>query len=149
MTIAPWLLAIHLLGVAIWVGGMVFAIVVLRPSLSVLDPAERMLLNGEAFGRFFRLVWHAMPLVLLSGYAMLFLVYGGFRYVAWPVHVMHLTGLVMALVFLATFFGPWKKLRASSGGGDAMAAVGRIRSLSTINLVLGVLTIAVAAFAGH
>jgi uncharacterized membrane protein len=30
------LLAVHLLGAAIWVGGMAFALLVLRPSLTVL-----------------------------------------------------------------------------------------------------------------
>ena len=51
--------AIHLLGAAIWVGGMFFALLVLRPSLSVLEPPARLALHGAVFSRFFRIVWHA------------------------------------------------------------------------------------------
>src|SRR5260370_11120164 len=111
MNIGSWLLAVHLLGAVAWVGGMLFAVAVLRPSLFVLEPAQRLALHGQVFARFFRVVWHAMPLVLLTGYAMLFGVYGGFRFVAWPVHVLHLLGLVMAAVFLVIFFRPLPALR--------------------------------------
>ena len=90
------LLALHLLGAVLWVGGMAFALLVLRPSLAVLQPAQRLALHGEVFRRFFRIVWHAMPLLLVSGYAMLFGVFGGFAGVNWAVHLMHLLGLVMA-----------------------------------------------------
>ncbi len=150
MSIQPWLLATHLLGVVAWVGGMLFAVVILRPSLSVLEPPQRSALHGQLFARFFRLVWHAMPLVLLTGYAMLFGVYGGLRHVAWPVHVMHLTGLVMAALFAFIFFGPWKAMRAATAQGDRPAAASagdRIRRLVNVNLGLGLLTVAVAAFA--
>ncbi len=150
MNIKALLLAVHLLGVMAWVGGMLFAVAILRPSLSVLEPPRRLALHAQLFTRFFRLVWHAMPLVLLTGYAMLFGVYGGFRYVAWPVHVMHLTGLVMAALFAAIFFGPWKTMRAAVAQGDRAAtakAGDRVRRLVNVNLALGLLTVAVAAFA--
>jgi uncharacterized membrane protein len=150
MNIGSWLLAVHLLGAVTWVGGMLFAVAVLRPSLFVLEPAQRLALHGQVFARFFRVVWHAMPLVLLTGYAMLFGVYGGFRFVAWPVHVMHLLGLVMAAIFLAIFFGPWRAMRdalAKDARPDAAAAMDRIRKLVTANLAIGLVTVAIAAFA--
>lgn len=138
------LLALHLLGAAAWVGGMAFALLVLRPSLGVLAPPQRLALHGEVFRRFFRLVWHAMPLVLLTGYAMLFGVLGGFAGVNWAVHLMHLLGLVMTAVFLAIVFGPWRAMRAA----PSAEAVDRIRRLVQVNLLLGTLTLIVAAFAG-
>jgi len=143
------ILAVHLLGAAIWVGGMAFALLVLRPSLGVLAPAQRLALHGEVFRRFFRIIWHVMPLVLLSGYGLLFS-YGGFEEVNPLVHVMHLTGVTMAVIFAVIFFGPWKALQAAlaaSKPAEAAAAVNRIRLLISANLVLGVITIAVAAFA--
>jgi uncharacterized membrane protein len=143
MTWLNVLLALHLLGAVLWVGGMGFALIVLRPSLGALEPSQRMTLHMQVFRRFFRLVWHTMPLMLVTGYAMVFGVFGGFGGVNWAVHVMHLTGLIMAALFLVVVFGPWRTLRA--GGGQA--EVDRIRRLVTVNLAIGLLTVIVAAFA--
>jgi uncharacterized membrane protein len=140
------LLAVHLLGVVIWVGGMVFSLLVLRPSLAVLEPAQRIALHGQVFHRFFRLVWHAMPLVLLTGYGMVFAVYGGFAGAFWTIHVMHLLGLVMAAVFVLIFFGPWKVMRAADALPAKAAAMDRIRKLIQVNMVLGLVIILVAAW---
>jgi uncharacterized membrane protein len=137
--------AIHLLGAAIWVGGMFFALLVLRPSLSVLEPPQRLALHGQVFRRFFLIVWHAMPLVLLSGYFMLFTVYGGFAGASPYIHIMHLTGLIMAGVFVWIFFGPWKRFRADPASRPE--AANEIRKLIMVNLVLGLFTIFIAAFA--
>ncbi len=142
--------ALHLLGAAAWVGGMVFALFVLRPSLGLLPPSQRLTLHSAVFGRFFRIIWHAMPIVILTGYAMVFGVYGGFAMVNPVVHVMHATGIAMAVVFAVIFFGPWRAMRAALAAGDtpgAVRAAERIRKLVLANLALGVLTIAVAAFA--
>ena len=65
-----WLLkAVHVLCAVVWVGGMFFAYVVLRPSLSVLEPPQRMALHVQVFRRFFKIVWHVMPLIILTGLA--------------------------------------------------------------------------------
>ena len=71
---APWLnllLALHLLAATAWVGGMLYALVVLRPALGVLDPAPRLQLHMLTLKRFFLVVWHAMPIMLLTGWAMI------------------------------------------------------------------------------
>ena len=141
--------ALHVLGVVLWVGGMAFALLVLRPSLGVLEPPQRLALHGQVFARFFRIVWHAMPLILLTGYGMLFGVYGGFGSVDVAVHIMHLFGLIMTAVFVYIFFVPWPAMRAALEAGDraaAAAATDRIRKLITLNLVLGLLTVVIAPF---
>ncbi|WP_207537075.1 CopD family protein [Sabulicella rubraurantiaca] len=143
------LYALHVFFAALWVGGMAFAILALRPSLAALEPAQRMALMGGTHRRFFVIVWHAMPIVLLSGYSLLLGYYGGFRGAGWHVHLMHMTGLLMAAVFLAVFFGPWKQMRAALAAGDqagAAAANDRVRQLVTANLLLGTLTVLVAAW---
>jgi hypothetical protein len=66
------------------------------------------------------------------------------------VHVMHGTGLAMAVIFAVIFFGPWAVMRAALAAGDvpgAAAAAERVRGLVLVNMVLGVVTIVVAAFA--
>lgn len=141
------LYVLHLLAAILWVGGMAFAILVLRPSLAVLEPPQRLVLHAQVFRRFFLLVWHAMPIALLTGWAMLFGWYGGFRDSGWHVHLMNLTGFVMGVVFAVIWFGPYARFRramADGRGPDAAKAVHRIRTLITINLALGLLTSAVA-----
>ncbi len=142
-TIWSLVLAVHLLAMTAWTGGMAYALLVLRPSLAVLSPPDRLALHGQAFRRFFLIVWHAMPLVLISGWAMVFGVYGGFAALPLPVNIMQTLGLVMAVVFLVLFFGPWKRFR----GQPSAEAAGSIRRLITVNLVLGAIVIVDACFA--
>jgi uncharacterized membrane protein len=139
--------ALHLLSAVLWVGGMAFALMVLRPSLGVLEPLDRLTLHGQVFSRFFRIVWHVMPLILLTGYAMLFGFYGGFGGVNAAVHLMHLLGLIMAAVFVYIALVPWPALRTALETDDkatAVASLERIRTLITVNLVVGLLTVAIA-----
>ncbi len=148
-TVPTTLFVLHLLGAILWVGGMAFAILVLRPSLSVLEPAQRLLLHAQIYRRFFLIVWHAMPILLITGWALLFGWYGGFRDAGVHVHIMNLTGVVMAAVFLAIWFGPYAAFRAAMTRGEgpaAAAAANRVRLLITANLVLGLVTSIVAGF---
>ncbi len=144
MTIWGLVLAVHLLAMAAWVGGMAYALLVLRPSLAVLDPAARLALHGQTFRRFFRVVWHAMPLMLLTGWAMVLGIYGGFAALPWTVNVMQLLGLVMAIVFLVLFFGPWRRFRLA----PHPETTDSIRRLIRLNLALGAATVIIAAL-GH
>ena len=139
--IADLLLALHLLGAVVWVGGMLFALAVLRPSLAVLAPAQRLDLHRQVFRRFFLIVWHVMPVMLATGFAMIFVVYGGFSGLRWNVNVMMLLGLVMSGIFVGMYFGPWAALRR---GADP-APVDRIRRLVQLNLALGLIVVVVAA----
>ena len=92
-----WVLALHLLCAVVWVGGMFFALTVVRPGLAMLEPPQRVALHHRIFRRFFLVIWHAMPLILISGYALVFGVYGGFRHLPWNVNAMQGIGLVMAV----------------------------------------------------
>jgi len=142
-------LALHLLFAAIWVGGMAFAIVALRPALSVLEPPQRLALMGRVHKRFFLVIWHAMPITIVSGYFLLFGHFGGFRGAGWHVHVMHLTGLIMSVIFLLIFFSPWQAMRRALAAGDMAAAAAaneRIRIMVSVNLAIGVLTTAIAGW---
>ena len=86
---------------------------------------------------------------MLTGWAMLFGWYWGFGASIWHVHLMHLTGLVMTGVFLFVALGPWRAMRAALAANDrpaAAAALARIRTGVTVNLVLGLVTVAVAGW---
>ena len=144
MSVWGWVLALHVLCAVIWVGGMFFAYVVLRPSLAVLEPIQRIALHTQVFRRFFLVVWHVMPLILLSGYAMALGQYGGFAHLAWNVNAMQLIGLIMSAVFVVIVFGPYARFRRTTDRATAAASMDRIRKLIGINLVLGIITVIVA-----
>ena len=143
-------LFLHILGVVVWVGGMFFAYMALRPvAASVLEPPQRLTLWAGVFGKFFPWVWVSVILILLSGLHML-MVLGGF---AAPLYVLAMLGLglLMMLIYAVVFFSPYPKLKRAVGeqnwkaGG---AALGQIRQLIGVNLSLGLLTIALV-FAGR
>ena len=140
MSLYGVLKAVHVLCAVIWVGGMFFAYLILRPSLSVLEPPQRIALHAQVFRRFFLIVWHAMPLIILSGLGIILFVQGGMAGAHWNVHVMLLLGLVMAGVFLALFFGPYRTFRDAPGPVPLDA----IRKLIGVNLVLGLVTTVIA-----
>ena len=139
-------LAIHILCIVIWVGGMFFALVVLRPSLSGLEPAPRVAVHSQVFRRFFLVVWHVMLIALITGYAMLFGVYNGFAGANWAIQTMQGLGLIMGAVFLVVYFGPWPRFRAAVSPARAADAAESLRRLILANLVLGLITVVIAAF---
>ena len=136
-------LAIHLLSWATWLGGAAYALIVLRPSLGLLDTTQRNSVHLQTLRRFFRLVWHAMPLVLVTGWLMLAFPLGGFNNPDWHVQTMQALGLIMALVFAYAFFGPFRKARRALR--PQPATFDSIRSLLGVNLVLGAATVVVAS----
>lgn len=146
MSLFSLLKAIHILGAVVWVGGMFFAYLVLRPSLAVLEPPQRMLLHAQVFKRFFLVVWHAMPLIILTGFVMLFGFLNGMAHQPWNIHVMLLLGLVMAAVFVWIFFGPYKAFTRATDRAEMAAAANSIRGLIALNLVLGAITVVVAVW---
>ena len=144
----PMLVALHVLAAVAWVGGIFFAYMVLRPATGPLETRLRLALWQRVFGRFFPWVWASIAVLLASGYAMLFLRFGGFKGAGLHIHVMQATGIVMMLLFLHLFFAPWRRFsRAVKAGNFDSAAVSlnQIRRIVAINLVLGVITIAAGA----
>ena len=78
VAIATIALILHIFSAVVWVGGMFFALFVLRPATAALEPGPRLDLWLRVFERFFAWVFAAIVLLLASGYAMIFGVYAGF-----------------------------------------------------------------------
>jgi uncharacterized membrane protein len=142
-------LALHVLAIVIWVGGMFFAYTVLRPvAASVLEPPQRLTVWAGVFGRFFPWVWASIIIVLASGYWMLLGPFGGFANAPVFVHIMNGLGLIMMLIFMHVYFAPYQKLRkavAEQRWPDGGKALAQIRVLVGINTLIGLLTIVIAA----
>lgn len=143
------LFTLHLLFVVIWVGGMFFAYMALRPvASSLLEPPLRQQLWADTFARFFPWVWAAVILLLVSG-LWLIRIYGGMGVVGLHIHLMFGLGLLMMGLFLHLFFAPYRRLKQAiqaedwSNGGRQL---NQIRLIIAINLALGLITICVASY---
>lgn len=140
--------ALHALAAVIWVGGMFFAYMALRPALGENSPAERIGVWRRTFPRFFTWVWASVIVLLVTGYWIIFVEWGGFAVAGIHVHVMHMLGLIMVLLFLHLFFAPWRRMRRAADEGDLAEAgrqTGQIRIIVAINLVLGLIVVAIGA----
>jgi uncharacterized membrane protein len=146
--VASVLLILHALSAVVWVGGMFFAHQVLRPAAGALEPGPRLTLWSRVLGRFFAWVFAAIALLLLTGYAMVFGVYAGFDGVGVYVHVMQGIGIVMMLLFFHLYFAPWRRFRAAVARQDWAEGglqLSQIRTIVTINLVLGIIVVAIGS----
>lgn len=142
-------LLLHVLSTVIWVGGMFFAYMALRPvAASQLEPAVRLTLWAAVFGKFFPWVFVSIGLILVTGFWMITSYFGGFSSVGLHVHLMLVLGIVMMLLFFHVYFGPFRRLKQAVAAEDWAAGgkkLAQIRVLVGINLVLGLVTVAIAA----
>jgi len=139
---------LHLLATVIWVGGMFFAYMALRPvAASLLEPPQRLLLWSQTFDRFFPWVWAAVISLSVTGLWMVFSVFGGFGHVGLYIYLMTGIGLLMILLFLHVFFSPYRRMQQALAANDFPEAgrrLAQIRVIIGINLMLGLLVIVVA-----
>jgi uncharacterized membrane protein len=141
-------LILHALSAVVWVGGMFFAHQVLRPAAAALDPRPRLLLWPKVLGRFFAWVIVAIILLLASGYTLIFAVFGGFGRVGMHVHLMQGIGILMMLLFFHLYFAPWRRFHlaiAREDWSEGARQLGQIRTVVTINLILGVVVVAIGS----
>ncbi|WP_455199083.1 CopD family protein [Kaarinaea lacus] len=145
-------ISMHLLAAVVWVGGMFFAYMALRPvAASLLEPPIRLPLWSQTFSRFFPWVWVSVITLLVSGFWMVFSFYGGFGAVRTHIHLMTGIGLVMVLLFMHVFFAPYRRMKKALEGGhipEAGRRLAQIRVIIAINLVLG-LVVSVIGSAGR
>ncbi len=140
-------LALHTLFAVVWVGGMFFAYLCLRPAVGMLDGRARTALWAQVLHRFFGYVLIAMPVLLGTGLHMI-RKSGGMKAVGPHVHIMLGLGLLMMLLALHVYFGPLRRLKLAVVAGntdDGARRLGQIRIFVAINLVLGLVVVAVAS----
>ena len=143
MQIARWL---HVMGVVVWVGGMFFAHMALRPAVQSLAPPERLPLLASTLSRFLAWVAVAIVAILGSGVAMMAML----GPVGVHVHVMTAVGLAMTVIYGYIVVVPLRILRGGVAAREwprAGGAMLRIRQLVAVNLALGIAVIATAYLA--
>lgn len=133
-------IALHVVAAVIWVGGLFFAYIVLRPTAVALDPPQRLQLWAGIFKRFFPWVWMAIIVILASGYWLIFDWHNGFSSSPGHVHLMHLIGWIMTLLFVYLYYKIYPVFVAATEHQDwpnAAIALNRIRHVVLVNLCLG------------
>lgn len=146
MNLQPVLLFMHFASIVVWVGGMFFAYVCLRPTaVELLEPPQRLALWRGVFARFFVWVWWAVTLIAASGLVMI--VQRGFASAPPSWHLMLGSGIVMIAIYIYVATGPYAALERAVEDKDwkaGGAALNRIRQMVGTNLILGFVTIAFA-----
>jgi len=138
--------AFHVLAAVVWVGGMFFAYICLRPALGASEPAERLTLWANVFGKFFPWVWMCIFILFFSGFYLISQ-YGGFSGAGAYVIAMMTLAVVMTAIFKFIYFAPFKHLKRGVAEKDfkvAAYALGTIRKLVATNLIIGLLIIVIA-----
>jgi uncharacterized membrane protein len=140
---------LHVLSALVWVGGMFFAWMVLRPAaMKALEGPARLKLWVEVFQGFFRWVWVAVVLLPISGVGMIHLQYSGFEAAPRYVQIMMGLYLVMTALFIRIQALLLPELRTAVAAQDwptGAAVLGRIRKLVGVNLIVGLVLVAIAS----
>lgn len=140
-------IALHVLAAIIWIGGMFFGFLAVRPALGGLEVLLRAKLWAGIFQRFFPWVWAAILVLLGTGIYMVQDSFDGFSHAPIFVHVMMGLGVLMMLLFAHLFFAPYKRLKRAVASSDptmAAKAMVQVRILMAVNLIIGVIVVIVA-----
>lgn len=138
---------LHLIAAIVWMGGMTFMLIALRPAtLAVMDAQPRARLMDQVWQRFFAAVLIAIVVLLATGGYM----FGGAMKAAreatghavvplgWT--IMTALGSLMFLIFGHIYFAGFKKFRRAVAGMQwplAAKAAEQIHLLVVVNFVLG------------
>jgi uncharacterized membrane protein len=144
----PYVGALHALAAIIWVGGMFFAYVILRPALVAFEPPERLKVWAGVFPKLFAWAWASAIALLLSGLWLIFWVIGGLK--GMPPYVKPMMGLGMLMIFILfyIFSGPYEEFKKAVAKDDWPQAgrhLNKIRRYVLINLIIGLITSAIGA----
>ena len=141
------MLTLHILATIIWVGGMFFAHLVLRPAtLATLEPAFRLPLWSLVFKRFFFWVWVSIIALLISG-GLLLMQMGGFKGAPIHIHIMVGTGAFMVFLYCVLYFIFYPRFRKTVEKEEYPVAVNTLNSMRVLvvsNLILGLFTVIIA-----
>lgn len=148
---------LHVLAATVWVGGMFFALVCLRPASADLEASVRVKLWAGALSRFFGWVWASVAVLLVTGFWMTLKITSigedataveRLKAAGEHVHIMMGLGILMMLMAAHVYFAPLRRLRravADSHWTDAGKALNQIRIFIAVNLALGLIVVAVGS----
>lgn len=131
------LLWIHIIAVLIWIGGMLYTLFILRPSLSVIEEKKGIFMKS-IMDKFFPLVWISIAtLILTEGYK-------AHYFISSPLFILKLIlYVVMVINFSYIYFGLYKKLSSAKNKQEIMT---KITTLIKVNFTFGIIIILLIEF---
>lgn len=149
MSAVAFVYALHVLSAVLWVGGMFFAWMILRPAVvAALEGPARLKLWVQVLPRFFVWVWCAVIMLPVTGIGIININFSGFQTAPRYVQVMIGLYVVMTALFLRVSTLNLPQLRKAveeQQWAEGAAALSGIRRLVGINLLIGIAVIAIAA----
>jgi uncharacterized membrane protein len=151
MTLA---LAIHVIAVVLWIGGVSFVTTVLMPAIRRTHPPQERLVAFLKFEDPF--AWQARVTVAAAGLSGLYMVWRGnlwerfdsMRF--WWMHAMVCVWLIFAvMLFLVEPFALHRRLEAAIGTEQAGPAFARMERLHRLLLALALITVFGATGGAH
>ncbi len=140
---------LHVLAALVWVGGMFFTWMILRPAVgATMQGPARLKLWLEVLPRFFVWVWAVVVVLPITGVGMIQLQFVSFDTAPRYVQVMMGLYVVMTALFIRVQSLQLPDLRRAvetEQWAEGAAAMGRIRRLVGINLLIGLAVVAIAA----
>lgn len=145
-------IALHVVSVSIWTGGLFLLLVVLRPALLALEPAMRMTLWARILPRAFTLSWVSAALALVTGFSLTFSLYGGFAVAGIHIHLMAGLGLMMTGALVWSYLRPLKRFELAEESADipgAEKALGTALAWLWATLALGMAALVVGGVGAY
>lgn len=143
---------LHLVAAIVWMGGMTFMLLALKPAaIALLEPQPRARLMGAVWQRFFVMVLIAIGVLLATGTHLYTAAFKaakaatGVGSVALGWNVMLVLGIAMMLIFGHIYFAGFKRFKRAVAAGEwpvAAKAAAQVQALVLANFVLGWLAIA-------
>lgn len=149
MTVFALTYSLHVLAALVWVGGMFFAWMVLRPAaMATLDGPSRLKLWADVFKRFFVWVWVAVVILPVSGIGLMQMRFSGLE--TGPRYVQVMIGLYIVMVALfirvqALKLPELRKAVEAQEWSEGATVLAGIRRLVGINLLVGLALVAIAS----
>lgn len=137
----------HLVAAILWMGGMAFMLLALRPAaLAVMDPQSRARLMGAVWRRFFLIVIVSIVALFTTGTNLYTTAFratkaatgSGSVPLGW--NLMLVIGIVMMLIFGHIYFAGFRQFKRAVAAAEwpvAAKAAAQIQTLVLVNFVLG------------
>lgn len=141
-------LAIHVQATVFLVGGLLFTLLILRPSAQDLADADRLRLWRSVLRRFMPRAWLGLLVLLTTGYILVQASYGGLLGAPPFVKLMLGLALLLALAFAYLHFVHFRRFGSAVDRSDWTVAERDIRGLRValaLVLTLGFLTVIVGS----
>lgn len=148
MIVSPLLYWLHILAAVVWIGGMAFNLLVVRPSMSSVEPLQRIKLAVAILKRFILLVWASIGLLVVTGVLMALPKFSfTTTYGITLLFKLAIVGVMISIViFIRYFLLPKLEFLIAQSSSDVSKTIGRIVTLVKVNLVFGIFVLLLSEF---